>query len=698
MKIKRSLLYCLGSFILFSLLWGCALHTVKVQEGKTLLLSGNYDEAVEFFETVLKKYPKNVEVQSLLYRARLSSYYYHLAKARKYRNAGQKKMATIEYKKALDIFPLNKTLEEEFEKFVNDRGVKKKTIESVITPPVKLEINTIEKVSLNLKSGTPITKIFKMLGKSYGVNFIFDRDFRDFVYSIEVEDVRFYDLLNQLCLVANAKYRVVDPSSILIYQNSTFKRRTLDLRGVKLYYLSNINAEDAKRLITTVFRDKQIVALEDNNINAVIVKGSIDALKEVERFLVNIDKEKSEVGLDVEILEVNRNLMNKIGADFGTVLSTVTAGARGEDGKIDGIINVNNLDNTNFFITMPTVALNLLASNDKNKIIAKPNLRGVDGEEIHFMVGDEIPVPQTQFAQIAAGGVGTIPQTSYGWKKVGVDIKLTPTVHRNNEVTIKIKLTYDFVTQFVDNVFPVLGKRELENVIRLKEGETSIIGGFIRDEVRDTLSGIPGLSKLPILGRLFGNTDEKIQQTDVIFSITPRVIRKTDISDENLETIWSDTPQGGQGTAPMTRQTPVPRSRDPRIRQVRPNSVMISPPNRRVPANTTSYFTLRLNASTEITSLSISGSISGGQSSIDDVKTDFYSSEKVSVLKNYSQGSFDMGFTFKDGGTKSGILAQLKVKFNAKGKYTISLDSIGAYDKDRKRVEINASSAMVEVY
>jgi hypothetical protein len=125
---------------------------------------------------------------------------------------------------------------------------------------------------------------------------------------------------------------------------------------------------------------------------------------------------------------------------------------------------------------------------------------------------------------------------------------------------------------------------------------------------------------------------------------------------------------------------------------------MISPPSRRVPINTVSYFTLRLTASTEITSLSVSGSISGGQSTIEDVKTDFYSSEKVSVLKNYSQGSFDMGYTFKDDGTKSGILAQLKIKFNAKGSYTISLSNIGAYDKERKRVEIRTSSASVEVY
>ncbi len=582
-----------------------------------------------------------------------------------------------------------------------NKDKKKKTVkfESTIKPPVILKLKGNEKIKMDLRN-VPITKIFKSLGKSFNVNFIFDKDFRDFLYSIEIEDVGFYQILTQMCMVANLRYRVLDSSSILLYANTAMKKKNFDLKGVKVFYLNNIMAEDAKKLVMTVFRDQQIMLQEDVNLNALIVKASRDTLMDIEEFIQKIDKERTEVEVDVEIIEVNRSFLKKIGIDYGTTPLSISAGIPNENDEegtstLNTTVNWNDLGNINFMLTIPSVALNILETDSENKIIAKPNLRGVEGEEIKFMVGEELPVPNTTWQAMAAGGVQNTQVTSYQYKNVGVEIKVTPFVHSNNEVTLRIKFSMTFVTAYVDS-FPVLGKRELENVIRLKECETNIIGGFIKDEVRGSMNGIPTLSKIPVLGLLFGASEKTIRQTDVIFSVTPRIIRKSIPGKADLEPVWSNT-------LDLNSSTPVSpvQSRDTSRRRanlLRQNSVMISPARRRIPLNSEAFFTIRLNSQTEISTLSIGGSISGGNVVVDELKTDFFKNDDVRMLKDFSSSSFDIGYSFFEKPVKNTILAQLKIRFLEKGDYTITIDDVTAYSKDKRQVEIKTSSSEVQVY
>jgi general secretion pathway protein D len=300
-------------------------------------------------------------------------------------------------------------------------------------------------------------------------------------------------------MVSSAQYRVLDPNTAIVYPDIFAKKKSFDLRGIKTFYMSNIKAEDARKMIQIVFRDEQILIQEDANINAVVIRADYNTLTEIERFLVKIDKEKNEVELNVEIMEINRSIINKLGVDFNNGVFSLSAGAADADGTISKTMNLADLGSTNFFLTIPSVAMNFLESDANNKIIAKPNLRGIDGEEITFMVGDEVPVPETQFQAIAAGGINSSPVTTYRYRNVGVEIKITPFIHQNNEVTLKTKLTINFISSGATSSFPTFGKREIENKIRLKEGETNIIGGLIRDDMRGSLNGVPGQD--PVAGQ-----------------------------------------------------------------------------------------------------------------------------------------------------------------------------------------------------
>lgn len=680
---------------------GCSIHSFQFKRGLELYKSGDYDKSIVYFQEALKLNPKRSGIKTMLFRSKLNSFYEHLARARNHRSHDRKNEAIQEYQVALSLFPDNTRLKDELKSYT---GNQKKQVpgefQSRIQPPIKLNIDIQDKINLSLKN-IPVTKIFKVIGKSFNVNFVFDKDFRDFLYSIEIEQIGFFDILNQLCMVANVRYRILDSSSVLLYPDTAMKKRSFDLQGIHVFYLGNTMAEDVKKLIMTVFRDQQIMIQEDLNLNALIIKASRDALVEIEKFIYKVDRERSEVEFDVEILEVNRNYLKEIGIDYGTTPVTFSAGTV-SDGEaaastVNQTLNWNQLKNLNLFLTIPSVALNILQQDSESKLIAKPNLRGVDGEEIKFMVGDELPIPQTQWQAIAAGGINNTPVTSYTYKNVGVEIKLTPTVHSNDEVTLRIKFTLNFVTSYVES-FPVLGKRELENVIRLKEGETNIIAGFIKDEVRKSLNGIPALSKIPILGALFGADEKTVKQTDLIFSITPRIIRKVDRMPSDLEPVWTNLQTEDQAR-PMP--SPVPTGEggpDPVTERSPGNTIVVSPARRRIPLNNFAYFTLRLNSSAEISTLSIGGSVSGGNAVIEEVATEFFKDDDVRILKDFKGNSFDLGYSFVNRAATNTMLAQIKVKFLEKGNFSINLDGISAYSKDREKIEISALPAEAEVY
>lgn len=705
--------------------WNCTVQPLTFKKGMDKFHAQDYDQAVKYLEMALKANPKSSEIRTQLFRAKLNSYFFHLGQARKYREFNKREQALDEYKKALSVFPYNKTLLDEFEVYLKGKkSTDTDEFKSSIKPPVRLKVDPNEKMTLRLKGGTPITQIFKTLGKSHKINFIFDKDFRDFIYSIEVEDIGFYEILEQLCMIANAKYRVVDESSILIYTNSSYKKRAYDLRGVKLFYLKNIKSEDAKNMIAQVFREEQPVVQDDPSLNRLIVKAPYEALVEIERFIANVDKGNSEVELNVEIMEVNRYILQTLGISYGIGDMSVRAGVlNGTDtsdttgstgSNFTNELDVSDLGDTNFFVTLPSASLDFLEGDDNTKIISKPNLRGVSGEEIKFMVGDELPVPQTTLAAVAAGGIATNPLTTFQYRNVGVEIRVTPHVHSGDEVTLKIKLTINFVTGYVSsggegsgNQFPVLGKRELENIIRLKKNETNIIGGFIRDEVRNSLTGLPFLNRIPVLGKLFGSSEKQIRQTDLIFSITPRVIKQVDIKDHELSPIWLNAPSGGSrqegGEEGPGNQSPRPddpaarRRRQPTPASTAQNTISIVPGNRRVPVNSFSYFTVRLRSGSDLNSLSISGDITGEDAVIEDVKTDFFKSDKIKVLKNFTPQGFDLGYSFFGEKVKNSILGQLKVKFQKKGEYTIRINSVNGYATDRSPVEFKSTEAKIQV-
>jgi type II secretory pathway component GspD/PulD (secretin) len=713
---------------LMVVLSGCA-STISQAGGQLDDIERGDEASIQRLEKALKEKPGNRDLQVRLFRTKLNLYLTELARARSLMEVNRREPAIAAYEKALSLFPDNMRLIEEVRVAKGEKPAVEAAVKSSIVPPVELKIDARERANINLKS-VPVKQIFQALGKSYGVNFVFDKDFRDFFYSLQVSDVGFMDMLKELCLVSSTQYRILGPTSVLIYPNTPYKNQALGLRGVKTFYLSNILVADAKKLITGLFRDQQALLIEDVPQNALMVKAESQTLREIERFIQQVDRARSEVLLKVEILEINRGLINRFGLDLlgsdgkDAYKVGMTTGIETVKDGVTSIVNKpvkpSEIKDLDFFLVLPSAALELFHSDSSNRIIAKPNLRSISGEEVTFKVGDEVPITQTQFNSM--GGTGSfayIPSTQYQYKDVGLLIKLTPFVHHDGDVTLKVELKTSFLAGATDSYTPTIGTRELKNTIRLKEGETNIIGGFIRDEERGSLKGLPMLAKIPVLGQLFGKKGKEITQTDLVMIITPYVVRKVSPGPEELIPIWINSEvsggsgQGGVSDAPIQEiEANSEEPMDPPEEgggAVSPNgSDRVTPENpdeqetivggitldsavETVGVNEIVSVSINLAASAPLRSLSLGGVASGGSAEVVALKADFFDASRVKVLQSSRGAGFDVGLSsVTEDGIPSGQLAQVDLRFKAPGEYTVTVHRLNGYGMNRQRINLGS--------
>ncbi len=282
----------------------------------------------------------------------------------------------------------------------------------------------------------------------------------------------------------------------------------------------------------------------DKALNTITVRGSAEVVELAEKLIRSWDKPKGEVidrrgdhgGLAGQAAAAGCRLRRRHGRP-------ALRRRRGPTRTTASWFNLKSLalgQAGSYSVSLPSAYLQILESDSDTKIIAQPRLRGVSDEKITYKVGQKVPIPQTTFQAYAAGGVSNVPVTNFQQQDVGIEINFTPRVHLEKDVTLdaEIKVTSIGGSGYAD--IPIINNREIKNVVRLRDGETQLIAGLIRDEERKIIKGIPGLKDIPGLGRLFGSETTNIEQTDVIVTITPYVIRTIPRTAEDAKPIWVD--------------------------------------------------------------------------------------------------------------------------------------------------------------
>jgi len=534
----------------------------------------NYEEAYDFFKQAYDLKPKDLRYRSAFERGRFEAAASIVHRGQKLRDDGKLEDAAALFQKALDIDPslfvakqeLTRTL-----KMINDQ---KNPPPQAAGPPANLERKIQEAagpVELAPISSVPITvkltdksdMVYRTIGQLAGINVLFDPDYVPKPIKVELNGVTLEDALEITALESKTFWRPVTPNTIFVAQDNAAKRKELEQSVLKTFYLSNLSqpteVQDVVNAIRSVLDVQRVQQLLSQN--ALVVRGTPDQIALAEKLVDDLDKARPEVIIDIAVMQISKDRSRTLGlspptsatvtlqdniSNTTTTTATTTSGtgATVTQGSSNGI-NLNtlaNLNATNFQVQIPSANLSAVMGDTDTKLIQNPQIRALDNQKASLKIGERLPVATGSF-QPGIGGVGINPlvNTQFQYIDVGVVIELTPHVHADRDVTLKItmEVSSEIGQASIGGITqPIIGQKKVDlGEIRLKDGESSLIGGILDDSQTRSLSGIPGLAQIPILKYLFGQTQQDHQEDETVFAITPHIIRGTDVNEANQRAI-----------------------------------------------------------------------------------------------------------------------------------------------------------------
>ena len=518
--------------------------------------------AVAEYDKLLRENPNNKTARAGLERSKLRASQDHFSRARRATAAGQFEEAMAEYQLAAELNPGNADIERELQATrmqlrakVAVREDGKTRLESLISDSIASPMPGAALPDEKLPDSVIFRDassrdIYSAIGKFTNLSVLFDPTFRDQPVSIDLRGTTLEQALNSLSTTTRNVWRSTGPRGIIVIPDTAAKRREYEEEIVRTFYLSNADLKETIDILRIVVDARRIAPITANN--AITIKDTAERITAAGKIITAIDKARPEVIIDVELLEVNRTHLHEYGLQIASP-STAPTGINGQaDINKEGGISLRalrTLTQADVLLTnLPALYYRLLKSDTATRILANPQLRTSEGIAAKARFGERVPVPVTTFAPIAAGGVQTQPITSFNYEPIGVNIDITPRMHHDDAVTLALKIELSSISGTGFGGLPTFGSRSIDTVIRLKDGETNMLAGLIRDEERTSLASIPGLGDIPLIGRLFGYNHKETQETDIILTLTPRIVRVLNLTEEDLQPFR----MGRDGGAPVT--------------------------------------------------------------------------------------------------------------------------------------------------
>ena len=604
----------LASVLVASL--GCSLHRAN-----HAFSEGRYEDATREYQSILRKDPGNVQARNGYRRAAPLAATEHIEKAKIMRSRGLLDETAMELKRALVLDPNNAIALDWLARMQLDEQ-RRKAKESAedyssakskadATAPMQLNPRSIEGVSLVFSKKTSLKEIFSILSKASGINIIPHTSFQDMQVQIDMQGLSFQQALDTLMLQNDLFYKKLDDKTIMIFKSNPQNRELYENHLIKTFYLSNAEVDGVRQILSTII--PQLKIFTDKRLNAVTIKAKPNELVIAEHIVNQLDKAKPEVMVYMELLEVTESSAEQVG--LLPVISP-TDGMGGGPGvfrlgaTIDntGGLNQNKgalrISKSDLRFLFPSIALDILKSNGDAKLVASPNVRVLSGETGEVNIGEKISVTQSALSLPssatggATGGIGGLggllgggAQTQFNYEDVGVKIKVEPRVHNNGDITMKINADITTLKAGSTAGRPDLGKRSIITMARLRDGETAVFGGLLKEEEQKSLQGIWGITDIPVIGKLLGNTRKNKAKTDVLLTIRTVLVRKSSFSAEDLEAFDPDlaTSKAGpfsQNPESVSEDTKPTAPAAPSVSPKTPPTGTVTPPPAAVPAPT----------------------------------------------------------------------------------------------------------------
>src|SRR5271157_2905160 len=536
----------------------------------------DFDAAVDYYLKATKVDPHNANFKIKLNQARFEASQNHVHKGVKLRDKGDLQGALSEFQRAQVYDPsstiadqeANKTLELIAERAANQAQAEEPLVENgqpvmASAPP---EIKPLSRAPINLKMSMDAKAVFDTIGKLAGLTIIYDPDLQQKKISTELNNVTLEQALDIVCLESKTFWKPVTENIIIVVPDQAQKRRDYEEQVVRTFYLSNVAIAQDLTEITTGLR--QLLNLKNiqqvNSQNAIIIRASPDVLTLADKIIRDIDKAKPEVIVQVMILEARtdnlRNLGIVPGQSASIAINTNNTSSSSSSSTTSTTTTANNtltlkqlrhLNQNDLVMTLPSATANFVLTDSATKILQNPELRGVDGQSAKLKIGDRVPVATGSFqagvgvgSTSGAGFVNPLVNTQFQYIDVGVNVDVTPHVHPNRDISLKVSIEVSSVTgtSTIGGIQqPIISQRKVEHELRLKEGEVSILGGLIQRTDTKTLNGWPGLAKVPVMHYLFSGTNTEIQEDEVLIVLTPHIVRMPDWNKANLRAMFSGT-------------------------------------------------------------------------------------------------------------------------------------------------------------
>ena len=592
-------------------LTGCPRGNQDFKAAKQAEALQDYDTALIHYERALKADPYNTEYKLKATRIRLEAGLAHVRAGQKLQDKGDLQQALAEFQKALAIDPASAIAEQEIRKTLETIAARKAAAEAPPAPPreePKLmekppELMPLSRAPINLKMTNDARIVFETVAKLAGLTVIFDPDFAARRITTEISNVTLEQALDIVALQSKAFWKPVTSNIIFVVPEQPQKRRDYEEQIVRTFYLSNtLLPQDLTEIVTGLRQLLDLKRIQQvNSQNAIIVRDTPDKLELASKLIRDIDKAKPEVIIQVAVMQVRRDRLRDLGVRPGssavvafTPSNPTTTGGTTSTSTSITLDQLRKISAKDYSITLPGATATALINDSFTKLIQNPEIRVVDGQSAKLRVGDRVPVATGSFqagvgvGAIGGGGAGVVNplvNTQFQYIDVGVNVDITPHIHPNHQISMKVSVEVSSVTDRIDIggiKQPVISQRKIEHDVRLEEGEVNVLGGLIdRTETR-TLAGWPGVSRIPLLRYLFSEETVERQENEVLIILIPRLVRLPQITDANLRGMSAGTETNPavrrelEPVSPSTPPAPKPQASGPGAAAPTPTSAPVS--------------------------------------------------------------------------------------------------------------------------
>jgi len=560
------------------------------KRGATAEARDDFDTAFESYRQAHLKKPKDLRYKTHYERLRYTAANAHVDRGRVLRQSGDQDGAVTEFTRALQIDPGNQAASQELEQTTKPRarpgvgavgpgganaGIPLTASGDEQTPyqqqvqkdilslgaPVMLQPINNDPITLHMAEDTKT--VYQAIGKAAGLNVIFDPEYTSKRIPVDLTSVGLADALRIVGTLSGTFWKPVTPNTLFVAQNNRTKRTDLDDLAVQTFYLTNVSQQNDANEILVAMRnllDPSVKVYLVASQNAIVLRATPDELLLAEKLINDLDRTRPEVVIDVAVLEVSRDKLRNLGitlpTSFGltptlpttsstsstTTTTSTTTGTTGSSLTLNSLANINATD---FAVSISGGTVNALLSDSDTRILQNPRIRATDGQRATLKIGSKIPVATGSYNAGVSTGIASVGvQTQFTYLDVGVNIDITPTVHYDREISMKMKIevssqngsvTISSVTE------PIIAQKVAEQVIQVKDGEPSLLAGIMTKQDTNNVNGTPGLGELPILKYFFSSQSKEVQSDEIVFLVIPHIVRESVLTDQNTRAFYTGT-------------------------------------------------------------------------------------------------------------------------------------------------------------